>query len=221
MSMDSVQSCDSSPKVIISVTEFGHRVSNVHLELYREIENGERLVWSGVTDWNGAARPDPLAVGKYRVFAKEKSIVMLLTVSSEEQERTQWCEMKAHPQGGEKTPSLLTAPAASIRLRKFRGVVQDENEAVIAKLKIQVLRRDSLDKGSVAEAVSDDRGQFSVPLANGAYVAVFGHSGFRNRVVAFELARKGWQGFRLTMIVAGGSGDGPLPVEWNDRPGKK
>jgi hypothetical protein len=207
--------------MIISVTQFGHRLNGVHVDVYREIEHGEKLVWSGVTDWNGAARPNQLPTGSYRVFAKKQSTTMFLTVDRKEQEATKWCEMKVNPQQVAEIPSRLEAPAVSIRLREFRGIVQDENEAVIPKLKIEVFRRESLDKGSVAETQSDARGEFSAHLADGAYVATFSYTGFRKRVAAFELAEKGWQGLRLTMIVAGFPARDPLPVEWNDQAERK
>jgi len=110
----------------------------------------------------------------------------------------------------------LARDAPNVRLKEFRGVVQDASDAVIPGLKIEVLRKAALEKGDLAQTLSNEKGQFTLPLDRGEYLAVFTYQGFKTRAVAFKLANEGWQGIRIAMTV-GGSPSSPIapPQEWN------
>jgi hypothetical protein len=209
-------SCSSSPHVVIAMTQSGKTMAGVHLDLYREIENGEKPYWTGGSDADGLAKLPELPGGRYRVFADagKEGAGMSLLVSGEGQ-KTVRCEMSLLPLAVPETFATLAAGAPQIRLSEFRGVVQDETGAVIPRLKIEVRSKKFLDKGAVAEAQSDQMGQFILHREDGSYLAIFNFPGFRRRVVSFDVGTGGPRGLRLTMIVEGSSTSDPPLEEWS------
>ncbi|MGB8986345.1 MAG: carboxypeptidase-like regulatory domain-containing protein, partial [Candidatus Sulfotelmatobacter sp.] len=97
-------------------------------------------------------------------------------------------------------------------VREFRGVVQNESGAVIPHAKIRVLRKSS-DKEDLAKIQSDEKGQFSLRLDRGTYLAVFQIPGFKNQVLGLKVANDGWDAFRLTMEIVGTATNVP-PEMW-------
>ena len=209
----SVQRCSSSLRPVIAVTERDRGVRGVHLDIYREIDHGERPAWGGLTDKRGVAKPPELAPGTYRVVADSGKLdaTMFLTVSGDNGNAAT-CEITLTPPDGPRTRDSLAQQAPSIKLREFRGVVQDELGAVIQHAKIRVLRKSS-DSEDLAKIQSDEKGQFSLHLDSGTYLAVFQVSGFKKRVVGFSVVKDGWDAFRLTMEVAGMATTAP-PEKW-------
>jgi hypothetical protein len=210
-----VQVCSPSPNVAIAVTQLGKSVPGAKLDIYREIENGERPSWTGVTDKHGVAKPPELRPGKYRVVADSGRLeaTMFLTVTDDAAPQAR-CEIKLTPPDASQTFSALARQAVSIRVREFRGVVQDDFGAVIPHTKIRVLRKKSPDDGDLASTQSDERGQFLLPLREGTYLAVFEFAGFKRQVVGITVAKNGWEAFLLTMAIYGSATNAP-PEKWN------
>jgi hypothetical protein len=210
----SVQRCSSSLRPVIAVTERDRGVRGARLDIYHEIDHGERPAWGGLTDKYGVARPPELPPGEYRIVADSGKLdaTMFLTVSSDGGNAPK-CEMRLAVPSAPGTLDALAQQTASVRVREFRGVVQDELGAVIQHAKIRVLRKSS-DKEDLAKIQSDERGQFSLDLRRGTYLAVFQVPGFKMQVVGFKLARDGWDAVRLTMEVAGTSRSVP-PEKWD------
>src|SRR5580704_3714509 len=169
----SVQRCSSLPNGVIAVTEKDRRVRGAHLDIYREIEHGERPAWAGLTDKHGVAKPPELQPGEYRIVADSGKLdaTMLLTVSNDGDNAAR-CEIKLTPPDAPRAPDSFPEAGANIRMRELRGVVQDELGAVIPHAKIRVLRKSS-DKEDLAKIQSDERGEFSLHLDRGTYLAVF------------------------------------------------
>jgi len=201
--------------VAIAVTQLGKSVPRAKLDIYREIENGERLSWTGVTDKHGVAKPPKLRPGKYRVVADTGRLdaTMFLTVTDDAAPQAK-CEIKLTPPDARLTFSALARQAASIRVSEFRGVVQDDFGAVIPRTKIRIMSQKSPDDGDLASTQSDERGRFSLPLRDGTYLAVFEFAGFQRQVVGITVAKDGWEAFRLKMEIAGPATNVP-PEKWN------
>jgi hypothetical protein len=214
--------CSLSQHPIILAWQSGRTVEGARIDIYRKIDNGEKLAWSGRTDQRGVARPGELEPGSYRLLAYSGNLSaeMRLGVSNNG-EGGATCEVMFVPpisaeQQQKDRLAVLVRDAPRIELREFRGVVEDATEAVIPRLKIQVLRKEALDKGNVAEIQSDERGQFAASLDRGNYVAIFTHPGFRTRAIAFEVGNEGWRGVRIALSVGGSlASPNAAPLEWN------
>lgn len=216
--------CGSSEHPIISATESGRSIEGARVDIYRKIENGEKLAWTGSTDQQGLARPGELEPGSYSVLAYSGELFanMRLGVGNN-RDSASTCELKFVPpisveQQRKEVREALARNAPTVQLTEFRGVVQDENDALIQHLKIEVLRRGALEKGNIAETFSNQKGQFALHLDGGAYVAIFTYRGFQTRAIAFELGNEGWRGISIAMTV-GGSPSSPNapPQEWNPK----
>lgn len=200
----SVQRCSSLPHTIIEVTRLGKRVSSAHLDVYREIEHGEQPTWAGTTDKKGVATPPGFEPGEYRIVADVGALssTMLLHVAASS-ETSGKCEIKLDPPDAPKIANPLPEPTASIQMREFAGVVQDESGAVIPRAIIRILRKSS-DKQDVASTLSDKTGRFTMNLGTGKYLAVVQVQGFRTQVVSLRIAKDGWHAVQLTMEAANG-----------------
>jgi hypothetical protein len=208
----SVQRCSSRVGAVIRVTQSGKAIRGAHLDLYHEIEHGERAAWAGDTNRHGIAKPPALEVGDYRVVADfgKLDATMLLTVSNNGGIRSE-CNVELTPPETTKILDSFPEQTSSIRVREFRGIVEDELGAVIPHA-TQILRKPS-DEHEVARIHSDERGQFSLPLGHGTYIAVFKVPGFKTQVVGLKVSNDGWDAVRLTMEVAGTATNVP-PERW-------
>jgi len=66
---------------IILATRSGLKVQSARIEIYRKLENGEKLAWTGSTDEQGVARPTELDTGSYRVLAYSGELFAVLRLS--------------------------------------------------------------------------------------------------------------------------------------------
>lgn len=202
----SVQRCSSSPNAVIAVMKEDRGVRGAHLDIYREIEHGERPSWAGLTGKYGVAEPPLLRPGNYRIVAGfgKLDATMFLTVSTDGGNAAM-CEIELTPADAPRDLDWLADSTAIVRVRAFRGVVQDEFGAVIPHAKIRVLRKssDKSDKEDLATIQSDEKGQFSLDLDRGTYLAVFQFPGFKTQVVSLKVSKEGWDAVRLTMAITG------------------
>jgi hypothetical protein len=201
--------------LIIAVTELGKSASGVRVDIYLEIEHGERIYWTGLTGSDGMAKPTSLLPGSYRVFAEagKQSATMSLLVG-EYKSNAVSCELKISSPDSTEPRAAMPDEPAKFRLREFRGVVEDKNKALIRHAIVRVLRADSPPEGYVAEFQADGKGRFALHLDQGDYVATFDYQGFRKRIVAFHLGNDGWQGVEVAMIADDSSSRDPPASEW-------
>jgi hypothetical protein len=194
----------SSPNIDLAVTQGSKYLKGVRVDLYRETENGETQFWTALSNESGLVSPPELPDGKYRIFAasEKREAILYLEVSRDRQQGNRFALDLVRP---DRLDAAAETPIAA-RLQDFDGVVQDENQAVISKVEIEVLRKGSIDEDDVARIESRDRGQFSVHLETGTYIAVFRRPGFANVVLPFEIQGKGWKGLKLTMQIANSHG---------------
>ena len=75
------------------------------------------------------------------------------------------------------------------RLPKLSGVLMDQAGAFLPSAKIEVWQEASKEEDPFIESKSSDKGEFSVPLPNGIYVARIQQNGFRDVILVFELSQ--------------------------------
>jgi hypothetical protein len=97
--------------------------------------------------------------------------------------------------------ALVEKTPVTEHVRKFTGVVEDPSGAVIPEADIQIFQ-----KGKEGDAVvtlkADKEGRFSVPLADGVYVAFLRMQGFRTEAVGFEIAGSASvKDVRISMLI--------------------
>ena len=212
----------SATTIAVTVSQNSKPIDGIRVDIYREIPNGEHHFWTVMTNRHGVVSPPKLPYGKYRVVAdsgKSDDILYLLVNLGEEANNQFDMELAPYPSTAtiEKHPEPvfpdLAAVPVSTELEEFRGVVQDTSQGVIPGIKIKVFLKKALDKPWVAEIESDQVGEFATQLDEGTYVAIFEGRHFKMRVLGFEISKKGWKGFRVTMEIEGNPDDVP-PQEW-------
>ena len=212
-----VPSCSSSPDLIITVTSLGKAANRVRVDVYREIENGERAFWTGFTASDGTAKPSALSPGEYRVFADAGDRTGMMSLLVGQFEGTTRCNLKIGPpnsvEAGEQTPE----EPSNLQLKEFRGVVVDDKKVPIPHVIVRVLRSGS-SRGYLAQFQSDENGRFELHLGEGVYVGTFAYQGFRLRMVLFRLSNEGWQGFELGLTPDGSPAHDPPGAEWSSGP---
>ncbi len=212
----SVQRCSSPPHALIKVTELGKGIRSAHLDVYHEIEHGERPAWAGLSDKHGVATLPELEPGDYRVVADygKLNATMFLTVSGDGGGAAR-CEIKLTPPDAPRTPDSLPEQTASIRVRQFRGVIEDTAGGVIRRATIRVLRKSS-DKQDLAKIQSDEKGRFSLHLKPGPYLAAFEVPGFTMQVVSFMVSKDGWDAVKLIMEFRPAAYVPPEKWDWSN-----
>jgi hypothetical protein len=99
-------------------------------------------------------------------------------------------------------PSANGKHEQPIKVQTVRGIVVDENDAVIPNAKVEIRRvdRDRIDE--VAKSATDSVGRFRYDASKGRYQLTIRAKGFREEIVPLEISKKGWPGFKLTLTVA-------------------
>jgi hypothetical protein len=150
---------------------------------------------SVVTGDDGIATPPPLTHGYYTVAAEltDGSTGDLFLQVSDSIEKTSTFLMDLTKSFNAAQKALAESDKLPIRERVevFRGAVRDPSGAILPRANIKIFRRGSADRTAAQMIKSDDRGQFSAQLGEGAYVAFFSFPGFRTEVVPFEIAAQG------------------------------
>ncbi len=211
-----IPSCSSSSDLVIAVTSLQKGAGGVRVDIYREIQNGERAYWTGRTGQEGTVRPPALEPGEYRVFADSGKLsgTMSLIVGLFKSTGAR-CELRIGAPYSAESGGAMPEQPEEIQLRELRGVVVDDKEVPIPHVIVRVLRAGS--SGYLAQLQSDEKGQFELHLNEGSYIATFAYQGFRTRMVAFRLGSAGWPGCELGMIPDGASRHDPPAVEWTRR----
>ena len=164
-------SCSSSPNLVVTVLSSTEVAKGVRVDIYREVENGERMAWTGVTASGGTVSPPALSPGIYRVAADagDRSGEMSLLVGHFE--GTTRCDLKVGLPYGTETETKLAQPS-EVQLKDFRGVVVDEKGILIPHVIVRILRNGSAE-GYLAQSQSDDKGKFEFHVDAGSYSAIF------------------------------------------------
>jgi hypothetical protein len=204
----------SAPDPCFIVLKNGKRVGGISIEVYKEgTVLGKSPYWKSLTNGDGIACPSELTEGKYEVFARLARRSSELDIEVSKKNGVAGFEMAL------RLPDQLDAAARAstkISLQTFRGVVEDASGAVMPKVRIEVLRKDSGDVGDENPALkseSNERGQFSCDLKKGTYVAIFESPGFNVTAFPFDVDSKGWDGLELTMQIGDMNRTPPRLVE--------
>jgi len=109
------------------------------------------------------------------------------------------------PSSGQRIgPCLPSPPRSPQNIMELRGVVVDENSAVIPRVKVRLQVPNGKDFRDVAATETDPIGQFSFETQpSGNYRLVFaGLSGFCRATIPVRYSKAGFKGIRLTLPVA-------------------
>jgi hypothetical protein len=192
----------SSPYPCVTVSRNGKRVSDLPITVYQSgTRLGQSAYWTSSTNKDGIVCPPELPEGKYEIYATSGRRSAELDLEVSKGNNVTGFELALVLPGS--LQAAIEAPI-TIWVQQLRGVVQDASGAVIQKVKIEILRKRSgseVDENPVVKIGSNDRGQFSSDLENGAYVAIFEYPGFNVTAFSFEVDPKGWKGLELTMQV--------------------
>jgi hypothetical protein len=205
----------SSERVRITTVVNSKTAPGVKVDIFG---SGNQYKHSVVTDHNGVAVLPKLVPGLYGVLAESADrkfhgqLALQVTQSPKSRTSSFFISLTGvSPSLGGLPPLTIgeltaaTKTPVSTRLHRFRGVLIDPSGAPIPNVDIVVMKMRSGDNTglTISEINSKEDGWFSEPLLEGTYVAVFRMSGFRNEIVAFEVANDGLEDLRVTMRIGG------------------
>ena len=98
-------------------------------------------------------------------------------------------------------PSANGKHEGTIKVQKIRGIVVDENGAVIAKVQIEVRPATGQDTVAVAKGWTDAEGRFQFDVSGGRYGVVFRMRGFKEETLPVLVSRRGAPGFKMALKV--------------------
>ena len=163
------QSCSSSPRVVINMTQLPPNVSDLYVDIYRMTQRGGEIFYrSGKADARGVAAFSDLSDGGYRVFADngKQGAEMRLLVSKGGSKAP--CEMKFS------VPGNLYYVQKTVVIKDLRGMVQGSTGVAIPKAKVSLRRDGDHNPDDINLAETDHAGRFALPkLAEGWYWATF------------------------------------------------
>ncbi len=112
-----------------------------------------------------------------------------------------WGLLSSGQRAGPCPPSVARSPQ---NVKELRGVVVDENSAVISKVKVRLQVPDGEDFRDIGAAETDPNGRFSLEAQpSGNYRLVFfGPPGFCHAMIPVRYSKVGFKGMRLTLPVA-------------------
>jgi hypothetical protein len=196
----------SSTRVHITVTQQDKPATAISIEAYREGDHGASTqFWTGLTDSKGVVSLPKLRAGRYLVIAKTatREAKLFIEARTEAHQASHFEVQLVRSDGLDVAEKMPT----TVRVRDFRGEVQDITSAVISRAVIKIFRKDSIDSGPILQIESDSKGQFAGHLAiPGEYVAVVKSPGFKQGLFVFGMDDHGWNALRVTMQVGGSSG---------------
>lgn len=193
-----------SPNFKVLISQGDDHVKDARVDIYRVLEKGESYVWksrfwNGLSDTSGIASPPELPVGKYRIFADTGTSEAEVYVDVETEYKWDRAAIYLPPSNRAIADAVLSTPLTA-SVREFRGIIQsDAIAAFIPGVKIRVFRKDGIDKNYMGQIQSDEEGEFTMPLDEGRYVAVFQRNGFKIRAIGFEVGENGQTELRLML----------------------
>ena len=98
-------------------------------------------------------------------------------------------------------PSANEKHERPIRVKTIRGIVVDENNAVIPNAQVRIRRIDGDKVVEVAKSATDSVGRFRHDATEGRYQLNIRMRGFREETVSLEISKTGWPGFKVTLTL--------------------
>ena len=196
------QSCSSSPKVVINMTQLPLNASDLYVDIYRMTQRGGEIFYrSGKADAGGVAAFSDLPDGRYRVFAdngKQGAEIRLLVSKGGSKAP---CEMKfSVPE------NLYYLPQKTVVTKDLRGVVRSSTGVAIPKAKVTLRRDGDHNPDSITLTETDHEGRFALPkLAEGWYWATFEppkeFCQFCRISIQVKVAADGWTDMKLSLAA--------------------
>jgi Carboxypeptidase regulatory-like domain len=98
-------------------------------------------------------------------------------------------------------PSANGKHEQPIKVKAIRGIVVDENDAVIPNAQVEIRRVNGDKVVEVAKSATDSVGRFQYDATKGNYQLNIRARGFRQETVPLEISKKGWPGFKVLLTV--------------------
>jgi hypothetical protein len=195
-------SCNASSNIIVKVTYHGSNLPNAPVDVYREVEHGERLVWRGRSDKDGQARPPALGQGRYRIFidaGRESGAIGLRVEKTDDSVTTCRLNFVAPP------PVVVLRDIESpsvVELKSLRGVITDRTGAVVGNAQV-VLQQESRDGIlDVASLQTKSNGDFNFgEHPPGNYRIFVVAKGFCHAAINISVSTQGWEGMKVALPV--------------------
>jgi len=99
-------------------------------------------------------------------------------------------------------PSANGKHERPIKVKSIRGIVLDENDAVIPNAQVEIRRVGGDKVVDVTKSATDSVGRFQYDATKGRYQLTIRARGFREEAVPIEISKNGWPSFRVTLTVA-------------------
>jgi Carboxypeptidase regulatory-like domain len=194
--------CNASSHIVVEVTYHGSKLPSAPVDVYREVEHGERLVWRGRTDKDGQANPPALGQGNYRIFidaGRESGAIGLGVDKTDDSVTTCRLNFVAPP------PVLVLRDVESpsvVELKSLRGVITDRTGAVVGNTQV-VLQQQSRDGNlDVASLQTNSNGDFDFgEHTPGNYRILVVAKGFCHAAINISVSPQGWEGMKVALPV--------------------
>jgi hypothetical protein len=194
--------CNASSHIVVEVTYHGSDLPDAPVEIYREVEHGERLAWRGKTNKDGQAKPSALQRGNYRVFidaGRESGAIGLGVDKTDDSVTTCRLNFLAPP------PVVVLRDVESpsvVELKSVRGVITDRTGAVVGNAQV-ILQLQS--KDGILDVVSlqtNPNGDFNFgEHPPGNYRILVEAKGFCRAAVSVSVSTQGWEGMKVALPV--------------------
>ena len=195
-------SCHASSNIIVEVTYRSSNLPDAPVEIYREVEHGERLAWRGKTNKDGQAKPSTLQQGNYRVFidaGRESGTIGLGVDKTDDSVTTCRLNFVAPP------PVVVLRDVESpsvVEVKSMRGVITDRTGAVVGNAQVvlqQQFRDGILD---VASLQTNSNGDFNFgEHPPGNYRILVVAKGFCHAAINIRVSTQGWEGMKVALPV--------------------
>jgi len=195
-------SCHASSHIVVEVTYHGSNLPEAPVEIYREVEHGERLAWRGKTNKDGQAKPSTLQQGNYRVFidaSRESGAIGLGVDKTDDSVTTCRLNFVAPP------PVVVLRDVESpsvVELKSLRGVITDLTGAVVGNAQV-VLQQQSRDGIlEIASLQTNSNGGFNFgEHPPGNYRILVVAKGFCHAAINTSASTQGWEGMKVALPV--------------------
>jgi hypothetical protein len=163
------------------------------------------------TDQHGIAALPPLHPGYYWVTATSDNrwqAGTYLYIVDDSSKKTTTLRLGLQPPTSAAQQELNAAAREVLvteHLQFFKGTVQEPSGGRVPGAVIQLFPKDFQVKPTPIRLTANENGNFSAPLADGAYVVVIGLPGFKSFIAGLQIARSGEaQELQVSLKIASG-----------------